>query len=61
MSWKTKTILYYGLGGLLIGIIAGIVSINNAVEENKEVDLTLENGAKIGIAALKALPKFITK
>lgn len=61
MNWKSKTMLYYALGGLLIGVIAGLVSINNAVEENKEVKLSFENGAKIGLAALKALPKIISK
>ncbi len=61
MSWKTKTLLYYSLGGLVIGIVAGIISINNAVEKNTEVDLSLKNGAKVGIAALNAVQKIAFK
>lgn len=61
MSWKTKTLLYYSLGGLIIGIAAGIISINNAVEKNTEVDLSLKNGAKVGIAALNAVQKIAFK
>ena len=61
MDWKKKTILYYTLGGMLIGIFAGIISVNNAVEKDKEVDLSLKNGAKIGIAALDAVQKIVMK
>lgn len=61
MSWKTKTLIFYGLGGLLLGIFAGVISINNAVEKNTEVDLSLKNGAKVGIAALNAVQKIAFK
>ncbi|MBQ6502734.1 MAG: hypothetical protein IJI57_02330 [Flexilinea sp.] len=61
MDWKKKTILYYTLGGMVIGIIAGIISVNNAVEKEKEVDLSLKNGAKIGFAALDAVQKIVMK
>lgn len=61
MDWKKKTILYYTLGGMVIGILAGIVTVNNAVEKDKEVDLSLKNGAKIGIAALDAVQKIVMK
>ncbi|MBQ4513583.1 MAG: hypothetical protein II969_11370 [Anaerolineaceae bacterium] len=61
MNWKTKTLLYYSLGGLLIGIAAGIITINNAVEKKSEVDLSLKNGAKMGIAALNAVQKIVLK
>lgn len=61
MSWKTKTLIYYGLGGLLLGLAAGIISINNAVEKNTEVDLSLKNGAKVGLAALNAVQKIAFK
>ena len=61
MSWKTKTLLYYSLGGLVIGIVAGIISINNAVEKNTEVDHSMKNGAKVGIAALNAVQKIAFK
>ena len=61
MNWKTKTLLYYGLGGLVIGIVAVIISINNAVEKNTEVDLSLKNGAKVGVAALNAVQKLVFK
>ncbi|MBQ6517213.1 MAG: hypothetical protein IJI14_00745 [Anaerolineaceae bacterium] len=61
MDWKKRTILYYALGGFLIGILAGIISVNNAVEKNKEVDLSLKNGAKVGIAALDAMQKIVMK
>ncbi len=61
MNWKTKTLLYYSLGGLMIGIAAGIITINNAVEKKSEVDLSLKNGAKMGIAALNAVQKIVLK
>lgn len=61
MNWKTKTLLYYSLGGLLIGIAAGIITINNAVEKQSEVDLSLKNGAKMGLAALNAVQKIVLK
>ena len=61
MDWKKKTILYYTLGGLIIGVLAGIISVNNAVEKDKEVDLSLKNGAKIGIAALDVVQKIVMK
>ena len=61
MDWKKKTILYYALGGLVIGVLAGIISVNNAVEKDKEVDLSLKNGAKIGIAALDVVQKIVMK
>ena len=61
MNWKTKTLLYYSLGGLLIGIAAGVITINNAVEKKSEVDLSLKNGAKMGIAVLNAVQKIVLK
>ena len=48
MDWKKKTILYYTLGGMVIGILAG---------KNQKVELSLKNGAKIGIAALDVVKK----
>lgn len=59
MDWKKKTILYYALGGALIGVIAGILTVNNAIEENKEVELSLKNGAKIGLQALDMMKKIV--
>lgn len=61
MDWKKKTLLFYSLGGLLLGIFAGIITVNNAVEKNEEVDLSLKEGAKIGISALNTLQKFVLK
>ena len=61
MDWKKKTILYYALGGFVIGILAGIISVNNAVEKNKEVEFSFKNGAKVGFAALDAMRKIIMK
>ena len=29
MDWKNKTLLAYGLGGLILGVCAGIITINN--------------------------------
>ncbi len=61
MDWKKRTVLYYTLGGLLIGLLAGMISVNNAVEKDKEIDLSLKNGAKVGIAALDAMQKIVMK
>lgn len=61
MDWKKKTLLIYGIGGLVLGIIAGITTINNAVEKNKKVDISLQDGARIGVSALNSLSKVIIK
>ena len=61
MDWKKKTILFYSLGGLILGVFAGIITINNAVEKDKEVDISLKEGAKIGISALNSLQKYVLK
>lgn len=61
MDWKKKTLLFYSLGGLILGVFAGIITINNAVEKDKEVDISLKEGAKIGISALNSLQKYILK
>ena len=61
MDWKAKTMLIYGIGGLVLGVAAGIVSINNAVEKNEPLDITLQDGARIGVNALNSLSKIIIK
>ena len=61
MNWKTKTILLYVGCGLVLGAIAGIMTINNAVENEKELDPTLKDGAKICVEALKSLKKLAIK
>jgi len=61
MDWKKKTLLFYSLGGLILGVFAGIITINNAVEKDKEVDISLKEGAKIGISALNSLQKYVLK
>ncbi|MBR6090488.1 MAG: hypothetical protein IKP86_11175 [Anaerolineaceae bacterium] len=61
MDWKKKTILIYALGGLIIGIGAGILTINNAVQNNREADLSLKNAGKVTVAALNAMQKIVLK
>ena len=61
MNWKTKTLLFYGFIGLAVGIVAGIMTINNAVENKKEVDISLKNGARIGVTAMDAMRKAVLK
>ncbi len=53
--------LFYIIGGLACGIVAGILTINNAVENKKELDLSLQDGAKIGMNALKMVTKTVIK
>ena len=53
MDWKKKTILIYAIGGLLIGLLSGIITVNNAVDNDKEVNLTVKDGAKIAIDVMK--------
>ena len=57
MNWKTKTLLLYIGCGLVLGAVAGIMTINNAEENNKEIDPTLKDGARICVQALKSLKK----
>ncbi|MBQ6510240.1 MAG: hypothetical protein IJI07_12270 [Flexilinea sp.] len=61
MDWKTKTLLIYGAIGLVCGILAGITTINNAVENEKEADISLKEGAKIGLTAMDAMRKTVLK
>ena len=61
MDWKKKVMLFYLAGGLICGIIAGIVTLRNAEENNTEVDLTLQDAGKIGMNALKMVGKAIIK
>ena len=59
MNWKKKTIMIYAFGGLVLGIVAGIMMVNDAEEKQKEVDFSVKNGAKVGIAALNFIKKNI--
>ena len=61
MDWKKKVMLIYTLGGLACGIIAGMITVNNAVENDKELDISLQDGAKIGMNAIKMLTKTVIK
>ena len=61
MNWKTKTLLIYGVVGLVYGILAGITTINNAVENNKKPDITLKEGARISLTAMDAMRKTVLK
>ena len=61
MNWKNKTILFYAAIGLAVGLIAGKMTVDNAVENNKEVTLNLENGAKVGMSAMAAMRKAVLK
>ncbi len=59
MSWKVKTMLIYGLGGLILGILAGMITVNKAVDEEKEPEFSVKKGAKVGLAVIDALKKTI--
>lgn len=61
MDWKTKTMLFYGIGGLLLGVLAGIASINNAEEKDQQLEISLQEGARLGVNALNSLSKVIIK
>ena len=59
MDWKTKTILFYIGCGVVLGAIAGILTVNNAQEKDKQIDPTLKDGAKICIEGLKSIKKIL--
>ena len=61
MDWKKKVILIYAFGGLACGLIAGIMSVNNAVEKDEKIEITAKDGAKLGMAAMKAAQKVVLK
>ena len=61
MGWKAKTLLLYIGCGLVLGTIAGILTINNAEENEKEINPTLQDGAKICMSALKGVKKVMLK
>ncbi len=59
MDWKAKTILFYIGCGLVLGAIAGIMTVNNAEKNDKQIDPTLKDGAKICVEGLKSLKKIV--
>ena len=59
MDWKTKTLLFYMGCGLVLGAIAGIMTVNNAEENEKEVTPTLKDGARICMAGLKNMKNIL--
>ncbi len=61
MDWKKKTVLFYLGCGMVLGVLAGILSIKNAEENNKEINLSVKDGAKICITALDSLKKIVIK
>lgn len=61
MNWKTKTMLVYIMGGLLIGALAGIMTISTTDETQKEPELDLKKGAKFGIDAINLIRKNLAK
>ena len=61
MDWKKKTLLVYILGGLVLGAAAGYLTIKNAEENNIELSPSLQDGAKVCIAALDSLKKIVLK
>ncbi len=61
MDRKTKIMLIYIIGGLIGGILAGMISINNAEKNDDLPDLSLQDGAKIGIKAINLLTKTVIK
>ena len=61
MDWKKKTLLIYILGGLICGILAGIMTVRNAEQNKKELDITLKDGAKIGLTTLESQKKVVIK
>lgn len=61
MDWKKKTILYYGLVGLVSGIMAGILSVKNAEDKNKQVDFSPKDTARICMNALNSMQKLVFK
>lgn len=61
MDWKKKTLLIYTIGGLICGVFAGLITINNAVSRKKELDLSLKDGARLGMAAMEVVRKTVIK
>lgn len=57
MNWKTKTMLIYGAAGLVFGVLAGIMIINNAEKKNTEYTPSLKKGAQFGIDAINLIRK----
>lgn len=53
--------LVYTVSGLLLGLLAGIMTVSNAEESQTEPELDLKKGAKFGIDAINLIRKNISK
>ena len=53
--------LVYIMGGLLLGALAGIMTVSNAEETQKEPELDFKKSAKFGIDAINLIRKNIAK
>ena len=49
--------LIYGAAGLVFGVLAGIMIINNAEKKNTEYTPSLKKGAQFGIDAINLIRK----
>ena len=57
MDGKTKLILFYSIGGLLLGALIGMNKVKDAEENNEEVDFTLKDATKSGVKVLGIVQK----
>lgn len=57
MDGKTKMILFYSIGGLLIGVLIGLTKVSDAEKNNEEVDFTLKDATKSGVKVLGMVQK----
>ena len=57
MDGKTKMILFYSIGGLLIGALIGLTKVSDAEKNNEEVDFTLKDATKSGVKVLGMVQK----
>ena len=57
MDGKTKMVLFYSIGGLIVGALVGITKANDEEEKNEKVDFTLKDATKSGVKVLGMVQK----
>ncbi|MEM5776642.1 MAG: hypothetical protein AAGU05_16680 [Anaerolineaceae bacterium] len=51
-NWKTKTLIFGGLIGLITGIVASFIMIQQAEKRNVTPAITATDGVKLGLGLL---------
>ena len=54
-DWKTKTLLFGGIAGLVTGLIAALILVQQAEKRKKQPNLSTSEGVKLGLGIFTLL------